>query len=408
MKRIFFGLIALMLLIIPQLSTPTFATPSQQSACLFYTETGGGQGGYSVCDDASANFRTAFQQWGLQKIGYPVSQRYERDGFITQAFQKAIMQWRPDSQSVALVNIFDDLHRAGFDQKLLDTRQVPKQLPDGWDGEGLTFEQTVSKRQALLDERPALRAAYFSSSNPLTFFGLPTSEVQDMDNHYAIRLQRAVLQEWKETVPWAQAGEVTIANGGDLAKELAALPPSALAPVPENAESEANDAPTEEPSAPPVSAAATPTLPPSFPKTVPLGQEFVTTLWGLKIYDVKRAKAVYFGNSAEIAHGTYLIPLVEFRNLGSGTAKPHNNLDFYLQDGLGRTFDYDTFNDAVLGAGRQFQAGHLYDSIHPGSKLGITLPFDISPEIGDIWLRVRQDAEVIIYLGNVSQMPESR
>jgi hypothetical protein len=94
--------------------------------------------------------------------------------------------------------------------------------------------------------------------------------------------------------------------------------------------------------------------------------------------------------------------------LGSGTAKPSRNLDFYLQDGLGRSFDYDYLNDAVLGAAHQFQAGHLYDSIHPGSKLGIALPFDISPEIGDIWLRVRQAPEVIIYLGNVSQMPESR
>lgn len=52
-----------------------------------------------------------------------------------------------------------------------------------------------------------------------------------MGNHYAIRLQRAVLQEWKEDVPWASAGEVTIANGGDIAKELGGLPSAALAPV---------------------------------------------------------------------------------------------------------------------------------------------------------------------------------
>lgn len=209
-------------------STITAAPSNQESNCVFYTETVQGEGGYSVCDDAQANFRSAFETWGLQKVGYPISQRYERDGFVTQAFQKAIMQWRADTQSVVLVNIFDDLHGSGFDDVLLQTRQTPKQFPAGWDGEGLTFEEVVQKRQALLDARPALHAAYFASSDPLTFFGLPTSEIQDMDNHYAIRLQRAVLQEWKEDVPWAQAGEVTIANGGDIAKELGDLPSAAL------------------------------------------------------------------------------------------------------------------------------------------------------------------------------------
>jgi len=78
--------------------------------------------------------------------------------------------------------------------------------------------------------RPALHESYFSSSDPLTFYGLPTSEVEDMGNHYAIRLQRTVLQEWKEQVPWAKEGEVTIANGGDITKGLGALPGYVLIP----------------------------------------------------------------------------------------------------------------------------------------------------------------------------------
>src|SRR5688500_11342215 len=122
-----------------------------QGNCLFFTETGSGQGGFSVCDDGSARFRSAFEQWGLQRIGYPVSRRYVRDGFVTQAFQKGIMQWRPESSSVALVNVFDDLHNDGFDETLLAVRQTPHQLPAGWDGESLTFEQIVEKRQALLN-----------------------------------------------------------------------------------------------------------------------------------------------------------------------------------------------------------------------------------------------------------------
>ncbi|MGB0388457.1 MAG: hypothetical protein ACPGWR_26865 [Ardenticatenaceae bacterium] len=206
------------------------AAPTFQSGCLFFTETAGGEGGYSVCDDDQAAFKTAFDNWGLQKVGYPISRRYVRDGFVTQAFQKAIMQWRQDGNYVALVNIFDDLHNDGFDDTLFAVRQTPYQLPDGWDGEGLTFEEVVAKRQALLDANSALRDAYFEADNPLLFYGLPTSEVEDMDNHYAIRLQRAVLQQWKEDVPWASAGQVTIANGGDITKELDALPSDALTP----------------------------------------------------------------------------------------------------------------------------------------------------------------------------------
>ncbi|MGB0388493.1 MAG: metallophosphoesterase family protein [Ardenticatenaceae bacterium] len=191
------------------------------TSCETFSETG-----YTVCDDSEARFLSAFEGYGLQNVGYPISRRFQRDGFMTQAFQKAILQWQADSKSVAFVNIFDELHDRDFDETLFQVRQTPNQLPAGWDGD-LSFEQVVRKRQALLS-RPALRKTYFAASDPLTFFGLPTSEVEDMGNHYAIRLQRAVLQEWKEKVPWAEAGQVTIANGGDIAKELGHLPKTAL------------------------------------------------------------------------------------------------------------------------------------------------------------------------------------
>ena len=239
---------------------------NKQPLCYFFTETGSGQGGFPVTDEGGVMFASAFQQWGLIKIGYPISHRYERDGFVTQAFQKAIMQWRPDSNSVALVNIFDDLHNAGYDNTLEATRQIPQQLPPGWDGE-LDFSGVVKKRQALLAVRPALSKTYFASGNPLTFYGLPTSEVKDMDSHFAVRLQRAVLQEWKIDVPWAKKGEVTIANGGDITKELGALtgevtvaikngpcPRTTSAPIgaSNNTPPPAEEAPAEKEPAPPV------------------------------------------------------------------------------------------------------------------------------------------------------------
>ncbi len=130
--------------------------------------------------------------------------------------------------------------------------------------------------------------------------------------------------------------------------------------------------------------------------------------WGLRLYDVKRAKSVYHYGNARFAQGTYLIPLVEFRNTGAGTATPVRSLNFYLQDARGRTYKFDPFDDAVLGAAWQFQAGHLYDDINPGLKLGIALPFDVSPDLTDVWLRVREDSRIVMYLGNVSQLPESK
>nr|MBA3533014.1 hypothetical protein [Ardenticatenales bacterium] len=179
-----FVFLALLLGLLGALSR-TPAAAAQAPTCRFFTETAEGQApyGFAVCDDTQARFLSAFDRWGLQRIGYPISRRYEHDGFITQAFQKAIMQWRADSQTVVLVNVFDDLNRAGFDPRLLQTRQTPHQFQPGWDGAGLTFPQIVQKRQALLAVRPALHSAYFAAGDPLTFFGLPTSEVTDMGNH---------------------------------------------------------------------------------------------------------------------------------------------------------------------------------------------------------------------------------
>jgi hypothetical protein len=229
MQRHVLGVIAILLLALSLQPASTLAQPlaQQPNNCRYFTETGG----FYVCDEPASRFLSAFNRWGLQRIGYPISRRYIKDGFVTQAFQKAIMQWRPESNSVALVNIFDDLNNAGYNDVLFRTRQTPHQLPAGWDT-GLSFPEVVSKRQALLNTRPALRTAYFAVGDPLTFYGLPTSEVTDMGNHYAVRLQRAVLQEWKENVPWARIGEVTVANGGDIAKELGALPAAALGTEP--------------------------------------------------------------------------------------------------------------------------------------------------------------------------------
>jgi uncharacterized protein YkwD len=187
----------------------------------FFTQTAGrdGSAGFRVTDEGGVRFWSEFQRLGgVAALGYPVSRRFEKDGFVVQAMQKGVLQWRPDSGQAWLTNVFDEMHRAGKDKFLAEVRQTPAPLPDDWD-KGKSWDQTVKTRLALLDTNPAIRDRYFSVADPMTFFGLPTSPVTDQGNHYAVRLQRAVIQQWKQDVPWAKAGETTVANGADIAKE---------------------------------------------------------------------------------------------------------------------------------------------------------------------------------------------
>ena len=94
----------------------------------------------------------------------------------------------------------------------------------------MSWDAIVKGRLGFLDANPAIKGRYFAVADPLTLYGLPASRVEDMGNHFAIRLQRAVIQQWKVDVPWARAGEVTVANGGDIAKESGLFPEIALQP----------------------------------------------------------------------------------------------------------------------------------------------------------------------------------
>jgi len=149
---------------------------------------------------------------------------------------------------------------------------------------------------------------------------------------------------------------------------------------------------------------APPATPTPLPRVRP-DQEFVVGKWGIKLYDVKKAKTVYWYSEAVVANGIWLTPLVELRNLGSGTASPLDSLTFYLQDAQGKRYKFDPFNDAVLATARQYQTGKLYGDINPGIVIGTSLPFDVPANLGDVWLRVTQAPSVVIYLGNVSQIP---
>jgi hypothetical protein len=202
----------------------------------FFSETNGrteSPAGFGVTDADGMPFWTAFQALGgTDVLGYPVTRRFELDGFVVQGFQKSVLQWRPDRREFWFLNTFDVLHDRGRDDWLEIYRQTPRPADTAADA-GLDWPSVVARHLAMLDKTPpALKQRFLADPHWLDHYGLPTA-VQDFSNSIVVRAQRATLQYWKEAVPWAAKGSVSIANGGDLAKEAGLFP--WLAVTPENA-----------------------------------------------------------------------------------------------------------------------------------------------------------------------------
>lgn len=188
--------------------------------------------GFLVADDDGIAFNQALDATGGPAVvGYPISQRFPFGGLTTQAFQKLVLQWRPDTGQVQPLNVLDALHDAGGDAELAASHQIPPPADTSGDA-GLSWDQVVARHEAFLDASAALKAAYFSAPDPVGLYGLPMSPVTDEGNVLVVRCQRAALQLWKVDLPWAKAGQVTVANGGDLAKEAGLFPSAALVPDP--------------------------------------------------------------------------------------------------------------------------------------------------------------------------------
>ena len=210
---------------IPSTCGADFAIPDGK----FFTQTGGGQAGFSVRDDAEARFWTAFQDLGgIQALGYPISHRFDLRGFRVQVFQKAVLQWDPASSRANVANTLDDLQHAGFDSWLEAFRQVPLHQALPADHQ-VSFDVVIRNHLELLDANPAIRTAFFATPEWLTRLGLPIA-YRDFGAVRVLRAQRAVLQQWVDDVPWARAGEVIFANSGDLAREAGLFPSPAVSP----------------------------------------------------------------------------------------------------------------------------------------------------------------------------------
>lgn len=216
----------------------------------FYSETGGGTGkGFNLLDSGFdrkgqvTRFYSEFTRLGgVAVLGYPASNVFTLpDGFIYQATQSALMQWRPEISpggTAALANVFDLLSQTGHDKDLLNLG-IPAPVAD--DGSAGNYANAVQIRLGWLSQ-PLIKAKYLANPNPnaikqwdvtnsVQLYGLPTSQPQRFGPFIVQRFQRVALQLWVDAVPGQPApGTVVPILGGDLAKKFGVVPASAQLP----------------------------------------------------------------------------------------------------------------------------------------------------------------------------------
>jgi hypothetical protein len=199
----------------------------------FYKEANGfdgaGQSGFAVTDDSDASMWSEFERLGgVDRLGYPISQRFLYGGLVTQAFQRAALQWQPDLAQAARVKILEDLGTRGNDAWLDQVRHIPPQ-PDPRSDAGLSLDELFAVHHQLLDAYPPLRDFFDADNDPLSTYGLPVS-VKEYGHLVSVRLERATLAIYTSDAPGVATGNVVVGNTGDLARDVGLWPLTALVP----------------------------------------------------------------------------------------------------------------------------------------------------------------------------------
>jgi len=194
--------------------------------------------GYTVTDDAAAAFWTAFRRYGgVAVLGYPLSRRFRYpapDGYLHQAFQRGILQWRPQEGRAVLANVLDMFTDQGLDDRL-EIVGIPRPAPAG----PLPFADDAARRMGWVMD-PQLVARYLTdpvSGAPFTsvedaweMLGLPQGQagrVQRPDagsgqsSFVAQRFQKGVLEAFSESRP--DDATVVPGDGGQGCVSLAAV-----------------------------------------------------------------------------------------------------------------------------------------------------------------------------------------
>lgn len=182
--------------------------------------------GFTITNDDDIPFWDAYKAAGGPSVlGFPISHRFQYNGFTVQATQYAVLQWDPATGEVSLMNVLDELSASGLDDWLEAARQIPPVPPSAASG------ASEAERLALLDQNPAIKALYLDAPDWLRRYGLPVVYAE-RDEAFVLRTQRAAFQQWKIDTPWASQGEVTLVAAGDLFKEVGFIPPRAAIPRP--------------------------------------------------------------------------------------------------------------------------------------------------------------------------------
>jgi hypothetical protein len=185
--------------------------------------------GYTVSNAGSIPLWDEYKRLGgLRALGYPASQRFIWNGWVAQVVQRGILVWHPERSRAELANVMDDLSAAGYDDWLRTTQSIPAPF-DVHEEAGLDFEAVKARRLRFLDGNAAVKQRFLSERSWEDLYGLPVS-FDETEQAWVLRTQRAAFHYWKVDVPWARRGTVTVAQGGDLAKEAGLLPQDSLVP----------------------------------------------------------------------------------------------------------------------------------------------------------------------------------
>lgn len=374
---------------------PDFAVPSGR----FYTQARGDapeQYGYMISDDSTSQFWTWFQRFGgVYSVGYPVTHRFNYNGSTVQGMQKVVFRWDASLQAPTFVNVFDELSAAGKDGWLLEVKQVPP-ARDWSSDNGKAWPDIVQNHLLLLDLDPEIKRYYTSVPFNTDLFGLPMG-ARDFGTVFVVRAQRVVFQHWKINVPWAKAGDVVIANGGDVIKESGVFPSNAVVPAtlagqlwttitptpgvgtpsatPFGAATETpTPSPTQTQTPSPTSTAGPTETPTYTPTPARSGTVRFDTLEA-NVSDVQMLSSLSGSSGTINASGRFAVVLANVRNNGP-TPNFVDNGDLIYRDSQGRTGTIA--GDAVQHAAQdQFQRKGFYHHIQPALTNDLVMVWDV-------------------------------
>lgn len=151
--------------------------------------------GYMVVDDDKGAFWTEFRRYGgVDVLGYPVSQPYHYPvnsdgGYWYQAFERGVLQWRPETGRADMANVFEQFTEQGLDDdlavmgipgpKAVDKSSSAVEIDDrmGWITEPRFLARYFFDPVGFHSSEPDRdgQAAFATQEQAWTFFGLPQS-----------------------------------------------------------------------------------------------------------------------------------------------------------------------------------------------------------------------------------------